>query len=76
MFIRSLNQTLKSPIKFFMGTSGGVMVSKPTRVSSSLIGRPFHSALCHIEAKSFVNYYQILHVVYVDKQIVIQNTFF
>ena len=31
--------------------------SKPTRVSSSLIGHPIHSALCHIEAKSFVNYY-------------------
>ena len=27
------------------------------RVSSSLIGRHIHSALCHIEAKSFVNYY-------------------
>ena len=25
-------------------------------MSSSLIGRPIHSALCHIEAKSFVNY--------------------
>ena len=30
------------------------MTSKPTRVSSSLIGWPIHSALCHIEAKSFV----------------------
>ena len=29
---------------------------KPTRVSSSLIGCPIHLALCHIEAKSFVNY--------------------
>ena len=26
-------------------------------MNSSLIGRPIHSALCHIEAKSFVNYY-------------------
>ena len=26
-------------------------------MSSSLIGCPIHSALCHIEAKSFVNYY-------------------
>ena len=26
-------------------------------MSSSLIGRPIHSALCHIKAKSFVNYY-------------------
>ena len=25
-------------------------------MSSSLIGRPIHSALCHIEAKRFVNY--------------------
>ena len=29
-------------------------------MSSSLIGRPIHSALCHIEAKSFVNYDTIL----------------
>ena len=36
------------------------MTSKPTRVSSSLIGFPIHSALCHIEAKSFVNYYCLL----------------
>ena len=35
------------------------MTSKPTRVSSSLIGCPIHSALCHIEAKSFVNYYML-----------------
>ena len=40
-----------------MSTSGGVMVSKldqtskPTRVSSSVIGYPIHSALCHNEAK-------------------------
>ena len=27
-------------------------------MSSNLIGRPIHSALCHIEAKSFVNYYR------------------
>ena len=33
------------------------MTSKPTRVSSSLIGYPIHSVLCHIEAKSFINYY-------------------
>ena len=26
-------------------------------MSSSLIGRPIHSALCHIKAKTFVNYY-------------------
>ena len=32
------------------------MTSKPARVSSSLIGCPIQSALCHIEAKSFVNY--------------------
>ena len=29
-------------------------------MSSSLIGCPIHSALCHIEAKSFVNYIIIL----------------
>ena len=34
-----------------------VWTSKPTRVSSSLIGCPIHLALCYIEAKSFVNYY-------------------
>ena len=34
------------------------LTNKPTRVSSSLIGYPIHSALCHIEAKSFVNYYR------------------
>ena len=28
--------------------------------ASYLIGCPIHSALCHIEAKSFVNYYSIL----------------
>ena len=28
--------------------------------SSSLIGCPIHSALCHIEAKGFVNYYYII----------------
>ena len=43
------------------GTFGDITVasltSKPTRVSSSLIGYPIHLALCHIEAKSFVNYY-------------------
>ena len=32
------------------------LTSKPTRVSSSLIGCPIQSALCHIEAKNFVNY--------------------
>ena len=37
------------------------MTSKPTRVSLSLIGCPIHSALCHIEAKSFVNYYFLLY---------------
>ena len=30
---------------------------QPTRVSSSLIGCPIHSALCHIEAKRLVNYH-------------------
>ena len=35
------------------------LTSKPTRVSSSLIGCPIHSALCHIEAKNFVNYNSI-----------------
>ena len=33
------------------------LTSKPARVSSSLIGCPNQSALCHIEAKSFVNYW-------------------
>ena len=31
-------------------------VDKPARVSSILIGCPIQSPLCHIEAKSFVNY--------------------
>ena len=39
------------------------LTSKPTRVSSSLIKCLIHSALCHIEAKTFVNY----HSVYVLK---------
>ena len=42
-------------------TSGGVMVSmldEQTYMSGlSLIGCPIHLALCHIETKSFVNYY-------------------
>ena len=38
------------------GVSGGIMVSKPTRVSLSLIGGPIHMALCNILAKSFENY--------------------
>ena len=25
------------------------------------IGRPIHSALCHIETKSFINYYPLCH---------------
>ena len=33
------------------------LTSKLTRVSSSLIGCLIQSALYHIEAKSFVNYY-------------------
>ena len=31
-------------------------------MSSSLIGCPIHSALCQIEAKSFVNYYRIIAI--------------
>ena len=31
--------------------------TKTTRVSSSLIGCPIYSALCHIKAKNFINYY-------------------
>ena len=38
------------------------MTSKPTRVSWSLIGCPIHSALYHIEAKNFVNYYIYVYV--------------
>ena len=41
--------------------SGGGMVCKlehkPSRVSSSLLGCHIHSALCHIEAKIFVNFF-------------------
>ena len=51
----SLNKCMQ-PFIVFGGTSGGVMVSKPTRVSSSLIRCPIHLALCYIEAKSFGNY--------------------
>ena len=31
-----------------------------------LIGRPIHSALCHTEAKSFVNYYQDIEHLKID----------
>ena len=47
-------------VLFIIYINGGVMVSKLdsklTWVSSNLIGCPIHSALCYIEAKSFVNY--------------------
>ena len=38
------------------------MTSKPTRVILNLIGCPIHSALCHIETKSFVNYYIYIYI--------------
>ena len=38
------------------------LTSKPTRVSSSLIRYPIHSALGYIEAKSFENYYRHMHI--------------
>ena len=37
--------------------SGGLMVSKPSRVNSSLIRCLIHTVLCHISAKILVNYY-------------------
>ena len=39
----------------FVGTAS--LTSKPTRMSSSLIECPIHSAWFNIEAKSLVNYY-------------------
>ena len=38
-------------------------------MSSSLIGYPIHSALCHIEAKSFVNYYYKTRLIIIKKKI-------
>ena len=34
-------------------------IANPTQVSSSHIGCPIHSALCHIEAKYFINCYLV-----------------
>ena len=46
-------------IYYNMDTSGCVMVKKLYKQTwkSEFIGCPIHSALCHLEAKSFVNYY-------------------
>ena len=43
-----------------LGASGGVMVNKPLQVSSSPLGWPINTALCHISAKIFENYCQLL----------------
>ena len=41
---------------------------------SSLIGCPIHSALCHIEAKNFVNYYSAKTITDADYIVILPNT--
>ena len=44
----------------YLGASGGVIICKLSRVSSSLIGCRIYTALYNIQAKSLVNHYGIV----------------